>query len=1136
MKSPVFSHAEKRGFALIVTLSLMILLTILAIGLLTLSSISLRNSGQGAAMQNARDNARLALMMAIGELQKELGPDSRISAPYDAGKDATGGQPNWTAIYDAWKWNADAGTPETPLTRKPKFRGWLVSGANQALGGVPGTGEFATLVASGNLSASSKPQDPILAPMLGVSSGNRKGRIAWWTSDESAKAKITAGGDTLASKPLFDSQSPPHVGHKAIEELADFDWQPGQRAISVSTAEVNLAAGTGAAGLAPLDHDLTVHSAGVLADVRAGRLKLDLSNLLSRPISQLENKPLYLADGRINRFQVTADGSLTNNSWANTNGTDANRWGINLEELHLFHEIHREVDWSAGKPQLVNKGSRAEMINDRFFMYRKPSLEAVSLVLFFIASPDPATPNTFRLDANMDTVVSLSNPNDIATVWPSSANFLVQTEGFPYRPKWNILTATGTVRNNLTVQPINSGFFLASIKNGFTLEPGEAAVFGASETDTQATQVNLTRGFAPRGGVRIDDGAWDQNNAPEPGDGLRATGLLPTDKFDFSMIPAPNGLGNTPSGWITSYARIGDASGGTTSLLATHKFGGGGDSGMTVSPVDTYVPPSIKLTSVPTIQNLVGKPLPVLMVTTMSNVERSRTSLQPPNALPSRPYLVHEPATVNMTSITNQASNLMLTMQNSQLLTIAESFGNDRIMADSSGKNVYHGGAREPGSLGGSKFVVKRRIPLAAPLSLGAFENAIACGFAQRFSGGPSLTASADVLLTQPGPRTLGTGLEPQGTKVTLAKSIGNSWTNPFLASDLVQNVTYHDQSWMANTALWDSFFLSGIVAPGSSSAWNSETRSQQQQFRELADRSTPLRNRRLIHYPHKSTTAAVTEIFDSGTSALKPTAIDKLAKYLLVDGAFNVNSTSLRAWKAFLASVRGQQLLDGSGAAQTKTNPLGTLGYSASAATSGTDGDWRGFRDLTDAEINSLAEAIVVEVKARGPFLNMADFVNRRPNSSDATHRVLGALQAAIDKSGLNNRFNAPGRTLASADVPDMPGNANLNGEPTPARAVGAAGFLSQGALLTAFGSQITVRGDTFVIRTYGDSRDADDKIQAKAWCEAVVQRTPEYVDPSNPPETADSLAPVNTTFGRKFGIVSFRWLSQTEIFKTIQ
>ena len=75
-----FRHA-KRGFALVVTLSLMVLLTISAVGLLTLSTISLRSSAQGEAGAIARANARLALMMAIGELQKELGPDSRISAP-----------------------------------------------------------------------------------------------------------------------------------------------------------------------------------------------------------------------------------------------------------------------------------------------------------------------------------------------------------------------------------------------------------------------------------------------------------------------------------------------------------------------------------------------------------------------------------------------------------------------------------------------------------------------------------------------------------------------------------------------------------------------------------------------------------------------------------------------------------------------------------------------------------------------------------------------------------------------------------------------------------------------------------------------------------------------------------------------
>ena len=81
-------HAQN-GFALVVTLSLMILLTIIAVGLLTLSGISLRSSTQGQAGAEARANARLALMMAIGELQKELGPDSRISAPQDAGTAAT---------------------------------------------------------------------------------------------------------------------------------------------------------------------------------------------------------------------------------------------------------------------------------------------------------------------------------------------------------------------------------------------------------------------------------------------------------------------------------------------------------------------------------------------------------------------------------------------------------------------------------------------------------------------------------------------------------------------------------------------------------------------------------------------------------------------------------------------------------------------------------------------------------------------------------------------------------------------------------------------------------------------------------------------------------------------------------------
>lgn len=185
----------------------------------------------------------------------------------------------------------------------------------------------------------------------------------------------------------------------------------------------------------------------------------------------------------------------------------------------------------------------------------------------------------------------------------------------------------------------------------------------------------------------------------------------------------------------------------------------------------------------------------------------------------------------------------------------------------------------------------------------------------------------------------------------------------------------------------------------------------------------------------------------------------------------------------------------------------------------------------MSDSEIEKLAKAVVVEVKSRGPFLSMADFVNRRPNSSDAGHMALGALQTAIDKSGINNRFTEDERELLESDVPGLAGNKTLNDEPTAARAIGSAGYLSQAALLSSLGSQITVRGDTFVIRAYGDQRDKTGKVLAKSWCEAVVQRLPEYMDPTNTPEASDKLTAANSTFGRKFEIISFRWLNSGEI-----
>jgi type II secretory pathway component PulK len=86
---------KPHGFALIATISLLILLAILAIGMLSLSSVALRSDSQGLAQAEARANARMALMIAIGELQKQMGPDQRISANGAILSDSNVNHPMW---------------------------------------------------------------------------------------------------------------------------------------------------------------------------------------------------------------------------------------------------------------------------------------------------------------------------------------------------------------------------------------------------------------------------------------------------------------------------------------------------------------------------------------------------------------------------------------------------------------------------------------------------------------------------------------------------------------------------------------------------------------------------------------------------------------------------------------------------------------------------------------------------------------------------------------------------------------------------------------------------------------------------------------------------------------------------------
>jgi len=89
---------------------------------------------------------------------------------------------------------------------------------------------------------------------------------------------------------------------------------------------------------------------------------------------------------------------------------------------------------------------------------------------------------------------------------------------------------------------------------------------------------------------------------------------------------------------------------------------------------------------------------------------------------------------------------------------------------------------------------------------------------------------------------------------------------------------------------------------------------------------------------------------------------------------------------------------------------------------------------------------------------------------------------------------------------------------------------FLTQADILSSLGPRISARSDTFLIRTYGEVVDpVSGEIKSRAWCEVVVQRVPQYVDATEAPEEIPSG--INITMGRRYEVVSFRWLSPENI-----
>ncbi|HVU25313.1 MAG TPA: hypothetical protein VHE13_14390 [Opitutus sp.] len=225
-------------------------------------------------------------------------------------------------------------------------------------------------------------------------------------------------------------------------------------------------------------------------------------------------------------------------------------------------------------------------------------------------------------------------------------------------------------------------------------------------------------------------------------------------------------------------------------------------------------------------------------------------------------------------------------------------------------------------------------------------------------------------------------------------------------------------------------------------------------------------------------------------------------ASHLFMRGAFNVNSTSAKAWRTLLGGAIIPAGYTLSSAAGSLTNAFFRHSQSAqdnataaSKPTGAATARKQGVRDLSESQVSALANAMALLNQGRsGPYLSLEDFVNS------------GALATALD----------PNSSIANEASGDATTRQGINNGSTLVR--GMPSYLSQADILTSIAPCILARSDTFRIRAYGDVSNPVDstKTEATAYCEAIVQRTPEQID---------------STLGRRFVVTYFRWLGPDDI-----
>jgi hypothetical protein len=1124
---------------LVISLSLMVLLTVLAVGLLTLSTVSLRASSQSDAMQVARGNARMALALAIGQLQKNAGADQRITAPAAI---ANEGAPRWLAGV----WNGKLPTAATPVPDKDnEFLGYLASGTGEGTSSptnLPDNSDGAELLGEGSLGKKATAGDKVLAKKIGTPSTDGKtlgGRYAWAVFDEGTKAKVDIVREERTDLANGARQAAmgaaPRFGLEAVDAFESYDWNKETdqgRMFTLPTGDLI----EDMPALAGHQHEVTVVSKGLVTDAARGGLRKDLSLLFSQPSlpSDYSSRRIYDEETVLNEasnpyWAQAFDYANLYSKLSGTNLKAAVPSGYNPVKYDARSRTYK-ANPQAGKgmvlmPVVAKVQMQFSMVakdahgNWSGGLDRNPSTAEDNYMVYMIYSPIVTLYNPYSVPLTFDELridfkdlpigfrfyrngqpqtTSMAHFNQLYVYHPNSSD-VPKAFGLNLRSTYSKTKVAPVV-----MQPGENRVFGESVSGDLSWNSGSGSFFdwvNAGGTGMTA-DLPLAPGYPSQGVGYWIDWLTPQHirTAADDGQGIFPLKLSDTIDVGFGPMKSTSTTGPRLSIELNLVQGSSKRRSGTLDL----DYVDDNTLRNALSKGSSTFPGGEERLERP----YLGSEMYESPSTPLKDFTRAKafaqfsfyakTTLEADSA--SKPW-VQGGHVSSLVGIDLAKEQMGVHPFEVSLKRLAPSY---KFPCDARNRGKFFTGHSEAN---GTRIAPQYEVPLLPVESLAQLRHAQLCN--QGFLPGATYTVG----------ESFASGMLP-------ANAVSAAGTKDYRLLD---------HAWMANTALWDGYYFS-TLSPYAGPVLGTRTLSSVAE--KFFSGEEKLLNPRMVPAGNTAPEETVAELTDSAGYLSS-------AAHLMIDGAFNVNSTSVAAWTALLASLNQEdidtyELADG--AATPAASVLSDVGFPFSRMRRATGGPvekagmfqgrharWTGMRSLEKGQIEDLAENIVAEIRERGPFLSLAEFVNRSPGG-DKEKALAGALQTAIDKTdSINARFSEDSRSFSAQELagllfPEAIGQ-GLN-------AAGAPGYLTQGDILSAVGPVVAVRSDTFRIRSYGEALDPESKIIARAWCEAVVQRQPEFVDPSDAPETAtDALKDINKAFGRRFVVTSFRWLGKEEV-----